>query len=268
MKPINVFDFADYKNLLNQLLKSEGARWGAVGQIATAIGCQRSYLSKVLHGKAELTMDQAHALARYLAFSPVATEYFLALVEKSRAASPAFRAHIDKRLAALKREHENLSEKMDRPRAPEDFRHAVYYSVWYYSAIHILTSVPGYQTPAAIAARLQLPLALVQDALKQLAEMELVKKEGRDWNFAAEIHVGAQSALVALHHGNWRQRAVIDAAQPQGAGIHFTTVQAISRADFEKIRQNLLQFILTTTRTAGPSPSEEVYSFSCDLFRI
>jgi uncharacterized protein (TIGR02147 family) len=268
MDAINVFDFSDYRELLLRLLKSEGARWGAVGQIATAIGCQRSYLSKVLHGKAELTMDQAHALARYLGFGAVATEYFLGLVEKSRAASPAFRAHIDKRLAALKREHENLSEKMDRPRAPEDFRHAIYYSSWYYSAIHILTSVPGYQTPSSIATRLQLPLPLVQDALKQLAEMELVKKEGRDWNFAAEIHVGAQSPLVALHHGNWRQRAVIDAAQGLDASIHFTTVQAISKADYEQIRQRLLQFIQATARLAAPSPSEELYNFSCDLFRV
>jgi uncharacterized protein (TIGR02147 family) len=268
MDAINVFEFSDYRELLVRLLKSEGTRWGAVGQIAAAIGCQRSYLSKVLHGKAELTMDQAHAVARYLSLSLRATEYFLALVERSRAASPAFRAHIEKRLAALKREQENLSEKVERPRAPEDFRHAVYYSVWYYSAVHILTSVPGFQAPAAIAGRLQLPSSLVLDALKQLAEMGLVEKNGRGWNFKAEIHVPAQSPLVALHHGNWRQRAVIDSARANDGGIHFTTVQAVSKADFERIRQNLLQFIQATARLAAPSPSEELYNFNCDLFRV
>ena len=60
---INVFNFKEYKAYLSEKISWLGKTEKGIRQkIAEQIGCQPSYLSQVLNGKPDLTLDQAYKL--------------------------------------------------------------------------------------------------------------------------------------------------------------------------------------------------------------
>lgn len=51
---------------------------------------------------------------------------------------------------------------------------AIYYSRWYYAAIHVLVTIPGKRTKSAIAAYLSLDLKIVSEAIEFLESYGLI----------------------------------------------------------------------------------------------
>ena len=264
-----VFDYSDYKDLIRGKIASTQESWGLISKMAKAAGCQRSYLSKVLSGSIHLTPDHAYGLCDFWGFTQTQSDYFLLLLEKDRAASKKYRTHIEHRIAVIKRENENLAKRLQRPRVEAGEKELTYYSAWHWTALHILSSIPAFQTIKAMSSRLQLPEELVRHSLEKMQEHGLVRQEKGHWKFSStEFHIPRESLLVGLHHNNWRQRAVLNAQQLDHESVHYTVVQSMSRQTFEKIRQNMLQFIDEAAKIAGPSKEEELVCLTCDVFKV
>lgn len=268
MKKRTVFQFNHYKDLLGALLTGSENR-GKLSQAATALGCQRSYLSRVLSEEMHLTMDHAFNLAEFLNFDGEEREYFLALVEWERAVSPKYRAHWKAKITALKAKHESIPERTERKELKLDHLEARYFSSWVWSALHFLTSVPEYQSSAAMAQRLGLPESQVRSHLEALSQQGLVLQKGSKWIYqSGEFHAEKDHPFVLLHHQNWRQRALLDAQEFSRDHIHYTAVQSVSRADVEKIKELILECLSEFSRIAGPSKPEDVIALNIDFFKI
>ena len=265
-----VFDRSDYRAILKEKLRDSSEKeWGSISRFADSIGVQRSHVSRVLSGQKDLTPEQAVASAEFFRFTDSETDYFLLLVELARAGTPAYKARIQKKLQQIRKEREDLSRKHGFDRIGIEEKEALYYSAWYWSAIHILISIGDFQTPERIAEKLQLPRTLVENCLARLEELGLAKKERGRWSTASTtIFLPKHSPLTALHHQNWRQRAVIDAQAFDEKSVHYTVVQSLSRADFEKLRVAMLKTIDDFIRIAEPSKPEELVSFTCDFYRL
>ncbi|MFL5814717.1 MAG: TIGR02147 family protein [Bdellovibrionia bacterium] len=264
----SIFSYQDYRDFLQALISSQSESWGLITKMAKAAQCQRPYLSKVLKGEAQLTPSQAFGLAKFWKLNGSETEYFLGLLEAERAGSGDYREYIQRKNSALRKSQEDLSKRVNRKSAPIAQDEVTYYSAWHWSAIHILVSIPEFQTVDAIARKLSLSTSIVESTLKRLEEYGFVKKESSRWKYdASERHISKNSPLSALHHANWRNRAVLDAQDPAQDSVHFTVVQTLSRADYQHLKQMLLDFIERTSRVAGPSNPEEMMCLSCDLFK-
>ena len=269
MNSPSLFSHDDYQTYLKERLQSSDEAWGNVTRAAKAANCQRSYLSRVMNGHIHLTPDHAFKLSRYWELSPLEENYFLGLVEKARAGSKEYREHIEAKLFSLKQENENLSKRLERSSIEPGEKELTYYSAWYWSALHILVSIPQFQTVSEISKKLNLSPETVQSSLSTLQKFGLVKFENQKWRFSStDIHIGKNSLLVGLHHNNWRQRALLHAQEKANSGIHYTTVQTMSRSAVEKIKQMLLQFIDESSKVAGPSKEEELVCITCDFFQV
>lgn len=135
------------------------------------------------------------------------------------------------------------------------------------SAIHILVSIPDFQTPNAISKKLCLPADVVKAALESLQQMGLIKNMGDKWIFASQsIHLPSDSPFVSLHHNNWRQRAVLSSAHKHKESLHYTSIQSMTMKCFEQIREKILQTIDEANALAGPSREEELVCFNIDFF--
>jgi plasmid maintenance system antidote protein VapI len=260
-----IFKFSTYKAIMNHRLRGEGQR-GALSRAAEALNCQRSLLSRIMNSKLQLTPDQAFNLAKHWRLTSREREYFQTLVEFERAAEPSYREFLKARLLELRKEHASLGERAKRP-APTSAHEALYFSAWYWTAIHFLTSAPGYQTVTAIADHLGLSKVVVTDCLRRLKDWGFVREVGSKWEYAGgEFHLPKDSPLVILHHQNWRMRAVLDAQVTEGENIHYTNVQTISRSDLAALREKLLDFIEECNSMMRPSPPEEAVVLTFDLF--
>jgi len=262
-----VFAFKNYKSYIQSRIANDPNNWGVMTKLAKAAGCQRPYLSRVLSSEAHLTPAQAFGLSKFWGLTENESEYFLALLELERAGSPEYQEYWKRKLADAKKRHENISKLVNRASAAENARDLHYYSAWYWTAIHILVSIPKFQSEAKIAEKLNLSILQVRSVLLELESWGAVRREGTKWLFhAREQHIPKDSPLVSFHHQNWRQQAVISSQLRKPESIHYTVVQSVSFADYERIKQVILEMIQNTTAIAGPSKEEQLMCMTCDFF--
>lgn len=263
-----IYKFMDYKDFLLSLLGDSPAR-GAKKSWAEACGCQRSYLSKVLQGPFHFSAEQAHALGEYLGLARPELGYFLDLVVYARAAAPRLRDHIQTRLDLARKSQSDLSSRFNEKRVVRVEHQMVYYGNWLLSAIHILTDCPGTRTVESLAQRLQIPRALVQSTLIQLSELGLIKYEDGEWRIGTgSIHLPKQAQMQITHHSQWHSRAMLDCAQVEGDGLHYTVVQSHSADTFATLKAAWIKQIESMKKEVTKSPPEDAYCFKLNLFRI
>ena len=265
----SLFAFHDYKAFLRKTLQSKDTR-GEITRLAQAAGCQRSYLSRVIHEHVHLTPDQAFGIAQGLKFNAAERDYFLLLVDRARCGTPALIAHLDSKLQAMRQAQEDLSQRLGREtRDDAAGTELAYYSSWVWPAVHLMTSIPDCQSETQIAHRLGLPEGRVHGVLTELEARRLVRREGSRWKFqSGSVHIPKASPLVSLHHNNWRQQAVLESQDPSSDSVHYTMVQTLSRDAYLTIKQKMLLMIEESASIGQAAPEEELVAVCCDLFRV
>lgn len=267
MKELGVFGHSSYKSIMKAYLRREGHR-GALSRAAESLNCQRSFLSRIMNSKMQLTPDLAFKLCMHWRLSLVEREYFQSLVEMERAVDPSYAAHLQDKIKVMREAHESLSNRSKRP-VPTGSHDIVYFSGWYWTAIHFLTSIKEFQSAKAIATRLNLPEKFVTECLEQLEGWEFVGRLGSKWEYrGGEFHLPKNSPLVIMHHQNWRHKAVMDAQSMGGESIHFTNVHTVSRANLPLLKELLLKFISESNELLKSSSEEDCIVFLCDLFKL
>lgn len=269
----SVFEFDSAIEFLQSRMKARSREWGLITQMAEAIGCQRSHLSRVLKEEVYLTPDQAACLCDFFELSENETEYFMTLVHLSRASHPSLKQKMQRKLTALKRAHQDLATRLQEPSLQDREFARTYYSAWYWGAIHILTSISEYQTLEKICEKLVLSKKKVKHCLQKLESQGFVEKvksrEQEIWRcLPKSLHLPAESELISLHHSNWRERAVMDSTETNTGQIHYTITQSISRRDMEYLKELFLNMIDHYKKTADPSKPEELICFNLDFFKV
>ena len=265
---MNIITFDTYKAYLIEKIKENKGVYGYKAMIAKAAGCQRPYISQILSSKVHFTPEQALRLCSFWHFTERETNYFLNLVNKERAGTSELKSYYNQLLQQFRREHENLSERYERKDMPNEAQ-TIYYSNWLMSAVHMLVTVPEYQTVQVLSSRLNLSQQQLIKTLKQLFHIGLVEeKKGRWIPTNKNIHISKDALLSLMNHQNWKQRALIDVAAGDDQSIHYTAVYSLSRNDCEQLRNIVFEFIDKTRNIVGPSKEEEVVCFTCDLFKI
>lgn len=265
----SVFVAKDYRKYLKSFAESQSER-GVLTRISKAIGCQNSYLTRVLNEEVHLTPDQAYQLTVFFKFTNSETQYFLKLVDFERAGTSALRDRLKGELEMLRNEQENLSKRFASSELHDSEKIMTYYSAWYWSAIHILTDIPEYQNPTSIATRLGLEEKFVRECLATLEKFDLVKRvNDQKWQISSTpMHLPKASPMISKLHYNWRMQALSDCEDPTSSGIHFSIVQTVSHSDIPLIKQLILDSIDKYRAIAAPSKAEELICFNCDFFKV
>ncbi len=265
----NLFVLDSYIEVIELKMSEFKEQWGLISKMAEACECQRSHLSKVLKGQLHLTLEQAQRISEFFKMNELETEYFLCLVELERAGSQSLKRRFQNRLVKIRQQIENLKERLNVAEIESTHQQLIYYSSWIWSAIHVATSIPEFQSVARLSQYFRLPENEIESYLKTLDSMGFVKKVGTRWTYNTQsIHLSNSSPMIGIHHNNWRARAVIDSQKIQTTGLHYTVVQSISKSDFLKLKALMLETIDQFSKAAGPSKSEELVNFSLDFYKV
>lgn len=269
---MRVYDAKDYKHYLRQTIAANKATRGYQARLAEAAGCQKTYLSQVIHTAVHLTPDHGIGLCNFWRLGPDETSFFLDLVHLERSATKELRSYLSARLDRARAGAATLTRELKKPALEGEGARLAYYGAWYLSAIHVLVSIPdeaGGWTAVRIATRLRLPEPLVKDSLTRLEEMGMVARSGSGWtSVQRDIHLPGESALTALNHFNWRHRALTRLQEGGSNGLHYTAVHTLSRDDITRVRDCIRQCIMDTRAIVAPSPEEELVAFTCDFFIV
>lgn len=267
---LSVFDYADYREFVRERLEQMPRRGhGQYRRMAKHMRVHTTLLSHVFSGNKDLTPEQACSLATFLELPELEADYLLALVERNRAGSPPLKRALERRLTALRERHQEVEHRLPGARTLSREDRATFYSQWYYSAVRLVSSLPGMGDAERIAARLGLPRELVQSTLEFLLSVGLIAKVSDGYELLAKrTHLGVSSPLVSAHHRNWRAQVMARYEAMSRKDFAFTAPVVLSRADFGRVRELLIEAVTAVTRIVEPSESQTLAVLNIDWLEL
>ncbi len=265
----SVFDFKHYKAYVRARTGAEGRKTGVKSALAKALGCQPTYLSHVLHDKAELSLEQAEKLNEFFAHGKEESRYFFLLVQKDRAGTKTLAAHFQEELDEILRRRMILNRRLEFGETLNEQSQGVYYSSWIYAAVHIALTVPELRTREAIAAYLHLPVKRVTDVLEFLCAVGLaVARGGHFETGTAHVRLGRDSHNIVRHHANWRTQALEALDRERITDLHYSGVVSLSREDLARVKELLLEDVTRSQGVVKDSREEELCAVCLDFFQL
>jgi uncharacterized protein (TIGR02147 family) len=265
-----VFDFEDYRAYLQQALPVRGKERGLRTRLATALGCQNAFVSQVLSGYADFSLEHAYKTSRFLLLEREERDFFLLLVQRARAGSHELREHFSEKMAEIREKRREISQRVKH--APVEWTEAdrtLYYSSWHYAAVHICLVTKGRQSRRDLAVYLKLPEERVGRVVADLQKMGLAKEEGgRLLGRYDRMHLPADAPQINQHHGNWRMQAIASLDRATEADLHYSLVMSASKSAVEELRRRILNMIQDFEPTLKAAADEDVYVFTTDLFSL
>lgn len=265
---MELFSTLNYKDYLNSRLDSGGR--GTRAKLAKAIGCQSAYTAQVLRGSMNFSLEQAETINRFFSHSELDSEYFIRLVLLARAGTKELRQRFEREIKSFQKKQKDLTVRLGVGQPLKAEEQQIYYSNWYYCALHAMASVPAYQKIDLISQRLQMPQNIVADAIDFLCRAGiLVKKVGGGWEIGeSRIHLGRDSSMIDRHHANWRLQAIRSLERKRPEDLHYSSVVSISAADREKIFELLMKAVEKAKAVVREAEPSEVGVINVDFFSL
>ncbi len=267
---IKCFEFTNYKQFLEVRIKSDSATVKGLRQkISKFIGCQSSYFSQVVNGKAHFTLEQAYRLAHFLNLDDVETKYFMLMVEYKRSGTRDLSDYYMGQMEDIRETRGNLKRRLKNTQTFSREEQDRYYSTWFYSAIHVMLSIPEFQNINKIAIHLNLPEKLISEAIEFLMRINIIeKKDGRYVPTKRDIHLERESEFIQRHHINWRTQCLLSVEKNLPEDLHYSVVTAIAKSDVKKIKEILIESIEKAREVINPSPEEITCVLALDFFKL
>ncbi len=268
---MNVFEYRDYKQLVNDLIeiRQKISGRGERKKISEFIGCQVSHTTSVLSGESHFSLEQADGLARYLGFDYSEKDFFFTLIQLNRAGTESLKEFFEKKLWELQRKFSQVTKgkplQGELPAAEKE----IFFSSWINSAVLALINIKKFQTREALAKKLNLSLERIDKVLSFLIQNKLCKKDNLRY-YAGDtlIHLPHDSELIQRHHLNWRLKSLHDLEEINSDDFRYSGVITISEKDYPKIREALSKAIAKAIEIAGPSASETTAIICLDYFKL
>lgn len=269
---VSVFDYQDYRDYLMSWVQRQpkGGR-GVKSIMAQAVNCQLTYVSRVLNGKADFSLEQTESISRLLGHTEEEADYFILLVQHARSGSVTLKNHFKRKIAEALNRRLVLKDRFKVKMELTAEEQATYYSRWYYVAIHILLSIPEFQSKEAIARYLDIPVRTVSEMIDFLISTGLAIEENKRLRMGiSRIHLGSDSTLLVKHHINWRLQGInsIERLGVESEDLHYTSVISVSRDDALKLRSLLVNTIEKFNATVKDSADEMPQCLTLDFFRF
>ncbi len=267
-----IFDYQNYRDCLKDLLSQtnkDGSK-GVLTALAKAINVHSSLLSMILSGKRDLSAEQAFDVCQYFELTPLESDYFTLLVQQERAGTKRLKVHLKKKLMQLQQQSKLLKSKVSDLRNLTNEEQSVFYSSWLYSAIHLYCGISANgKSLAEISYEFKRPRAKVTEILEFLCRTQLLKEEhGLYVVTEKSTALGLDSPHLVRHHQNWRNRSLLRIDDLTENELMVTAPFSISRGDFMKIRELMMETVKKSTKIIHASQEELLACLNIDLFYV
>ena len=268
-KPLNLFDFSDYRAYLEGWLKeAKQAKTGNLSRLAEVAQVHPTFLSQVLGGSKHLSFEQAAFVSEHLGHTKLERDYFFLLIQIDRAGTKMLRDYWLEKKSELEQEKNKLSQRFDPHHELTQEQRAIFYSSWIYVAMWVSTDIDGGQSIAQIAERFHLNRAKAVEFMDFLVQTGVCYEDRGIFKMGkTHVHVTNESPFVTKHHSNWRIKAVQRMDDREPSELFFTAPMSISQADFDVIREKLNLVLKEAVDVAKASVSENIFCLNIDFFR-
>lgn len=271
MSPV-VYEFESYKEYLHAWLEAQPkAGHGFRRRMAEAIGTQTGFITQVLGGTAHFSPEQALALADLLGHSNEELQFFLLLLQKERAGTPAYRRHVEGQMNKMREERQTLAKRLKVKSFPSEVDQSLYFSSWIYACVHVMVTCVRFQNSRQeIAEALRLPVAQISAVLEFLIRTGLVRETANGFEVGeARVHLGTESPYLRRHHANWNLLALQKIlSEALDRDLQYSSVISLSSEDVPRVREIFTRAIEEAKAIVRESNGEKIYASTVNLFEI
>jgi len=267
---MSIYDFENYKDFVNQEIRNRPRMGrGEFMKLSKALRVHTTMITHVFRGHHHLSPEQGLAVADYLGLNSMETEYFMTLVQVARAGNARTREFYHGKVRELKDRSLALSRRLDFKNKLSESDQALFYSSWIFSAVRLLTAIPGMNAPHIIAEKLGVTLHQINATLEFLASRGLVEKKGQQFIYRElSTYVARDSLLASRHNINWRTKCLERIEQVSPSEMAYTNPIVIAEKDFERVTELIVNFIANFRKIADPSPSEVLCCLNIDWLKM
>ena len=265
-----IFEYRNYKKYIHEKISSSPNKGrGIKRNMAGFLGCQTAYVSQVLNQHVNFSLEQAVKLNEFWEHNKEEGRFFILLLQHERAGTKELRRFFKGEMQEILDRRNNLKDRLGIANSLDETNQHIYYSAWYYAAVHILLSIPQYQRPKVISGHLRLPLKQVQEILEFLVTTGLaVQNESRYEIGLTRIHLSKESIQIRRHHTNWRNQAITSIDKNDPEDMHYSNALSMSHADVPKVKEILIQAIEECREIIKISKEERLQVLTMDFFGI
>ncbi|MGB4971160.1 MAG: TIGR02147 family protein [Cyclobacteriaceae bacterium] len=264
-----IFDFLEYRPYLEQRLGKKGSRTGMRKKLAEHMNVHTTFVSQVLLGKADFSMEQAEQTNLFLGHSEEEGEYFLYLVLRHRAGNEELRNRFDTKIRKMREARLNIKDRLQAQDSIKQEDKLKFYSNHYFGAVHVLVSIDKFRTVEALAEALKLSRVQVQEMVEFLIRLGIVIEEkGKLAPGPQHVHIGTDSELVLKHHSNWRMHALSSLQFVNKDDLHYSACLSISKKDAFKVKDSILANLQDNVKIISASPEEAAFVYNIDFYSL
>ncbi len=165
-----IFLFKNYKYYLKKILTTTGAVRGSRLKLSRFLNCQSGFVSQVLNGSAHFSLEHSIKISEFLSHTSTERKFFMLLVQKAKADSKDLKNFYSTEISAILDNRAQITDRLELKQNLKEEQSNIYYSQWYYSAIHVLVSISDYESIEKICERLLIKKSILLKALKFLEE--------------------------------------------------------------------------------------------------
>ena len=266
---MRIWEFTSYRPYLVERLGAEGSRTGLRKKLAEAISVHATFVSQVLKEKADFSLEQAEAINGFFEHTEDEGEYFILLILKDRAGADKLRARFARKIKAVRENRLNIRKRLEVDAEISEKDRERFYSTYIYGAIHVLTSLPGFNSIDALAQAVKLSRARTKEAVDFLLRIGVVKESGGKLGPGpSHVHLGNQSEIILKHHSNWRMHALSELQFLDREDVHYSACLSLSRADVFRVKESILQNLKANVGLIEKSKEETAYVMNVDFYKL
>ena len=261
----SLFQTTDYRTYLQASLSERGSK----KELCEFIPCQSTFLSNVMSGGANLSLEHAIRTAEFLNLSEKESHYFMLLVQLGKAGSKALEKYYLNQIKELQEEENEISSKIASHETVTLENQLQFYNSWMYVAIHILCAVPEYQSRKALRDYFHLNSKAIDPLVDFMVRSGIIKEtRGKLEQGSTRVHLPKGSPFLIKHHANWRMKAIQSLDNEHEQDLHYTLVMSLSKKDIERMKKIIFDSITKTDQLLKETGDEVVYALNVDWFKI
>lgn len=270
---MNIYEELDYRAILRKVVKERKRNDPKCNfqRLAESARLPKSYLSKVVHGEADLSQDQLYLVNGFLAFTAQESEYMGLLLEYARCGLSKRKTELKQKIESIRRQNLETKEHIRASPAPLQLPLlSEYYLDPHMQIVHICLSIERYACDLkSLAADLRLHLSRVTSVVDRLEKLGIIERDeaGQIKLLVTSIHLPKESQLFDA----WRNQIRLSCLKhmeglPRDEVYSFSVTFSATPEVRQKIHLRFLDYLKSLEELVSQAPCEKAYQLNFDVF--
>lgn len=238
-------------------------------KLAQVVQVHPTFLSHVLSGTKDLSLEQAALISQHFSHSRLEQEYFFIILQLNRAGSLLLKEMLLNRKKEIESEKNKLTSRFQKHKQLSDEQRAIFYSSWIYVAVWAATGIGKGQSVSSVSTLFSITRTRAEEILYFLLQTGLCTEKNDVFSPGeTHVHVPNESPFVMKHHTNWRIKAIQRMDNRENKELFFSAPMSLGKKEFEIIREKMNNIIKEVVEVVKDSDAEEVVCLNIDFFKV